>query len=35
MINMKNFELNKIDIDEESYKTILIYCTGYVTVRDA
>ena len=31
MINIKNFDLNKINIDEKSQKNILIYYIGYVT----
>ena len=34
IINMKNFDPNKIKIDENSYKNILIYCIGYVTIKD-
>ena len=34
MINIKNVDPNKIKIDEQSYKNILIYRTGYVTVKD-
>ena len=34
MINIKNFDLNKINIDEKSYKNILVYCIGYMTVKD-
>ena len=33
-INVKNIDLNKIKIDKKSYKNILIYCIGYVTVKD-
>ena len=33
MINIKNFDLNKINIDEKSQKNILIYYIGYV-MRD-
>ena len=32
-INIKNFNLNNIKIDEKSYKNILIYYIGYVTVK--
>ena len=32
IINIKNFDLNNIKIDEKSYKNILIYCTGYVAI---
>ena len=31
MINKRNLDLNKIKIDEKSYKNILIYCVGYMT----
>ena len=31
MINIKNHDPNNINIDEKSYKNILIYYTGYVT----
>ena len=34
IIKMKNFDSNKIKIDEKSYKNILIYYIGYVTIRD-
>ena len=34
MINIKNFNSNKIQIDEKSYKNILIYHIGQVTVKD-
>ena len=33
MIKMKSLDLNKIKIDEKSYKDILIYYTVYVTVK--
>ena len=33
IINMKTFDLNNIEIDEKSDKGILIYYTGYVTVK--
>ena len=33
-INIKNLDLNKIKIDEKTYKNILIYHIRYVTVRD-
>ena len=32
-INIKNFNLNNIKIDEKLYKNILIYYIGYVTVK--
>ena len=34
MINIKNLDSNKIKIDEKSYKNIIIYYIGYVTVKD-
>ena len=34
IINIKNFHLSKIKIDEKSYKNILIYFIGYVTIKD-
>ena len=34
MINIKNFDSNNIKIDENSYKNILIYYIGYVTIKD-
>ena len=34
MITTKNLDPNKIKIDEKSYKNILIYYIGYVTVND-
>ena len=33
IINIKNFDLNNIKIDENSYKDILIYYIGYVTIK--
>ena len=33
MINIKNLDLNKIKLDEKSYKNILIYHIRYVTVK--
>ena len=30
---MKNFDANNIKIDEKSYKNILIYNIGYVTIK--
>ena len=33
-INIKYFDPNKIRIDEKSYKNILIYYIGYVTIKD-
>ena len=34
VINMKNLGLNKIKIDEGSYKNILFYYIKYVTFKD-
>ena len=34
IVNIKNFDLNNIKIDEESYKQIIIYYIGYVTITD-
>ena len=33
MINAKNFCLNNIKLDEKTYKNILIYYIGYVTIK--
>ena len=35
IINIKNFDLNNIKIDEKSCKDILIYHIGYVTIKDS
>ena len=35
IINIKNFDLNNIKIDEKSYKNILIYYIGYMTTKDS
>ena len=35
IINIKNFDTNNIKIDEKSYKNILIYYIGYVTIKDS
>ena len=35
IINIKNFDPNNIKIDENSYKNILIYYFGYVTIKDS
>ena len=32
--NIKNFDSNKIKTDPKSYKSILIYCIGYVTIKN-
>ena len=34
-INIKVFDTNNIKIDEKSYKNILIYYFGYVTIKDS
>ena len=34
-INIKNFDPNNINIDKKSYKNILIYYIGYVTIKDS
>ena len=34
IINVKNFEPNNLKIYEKSYKNILIYYVGYVTIKD-
>ena len=35
IINMKKFDPTNIKIDENSYKNILIYYIGYVTIKDS
>ena len=35
IINIKNFDRNKIKIDEKSYNNIIIYCIRYVTTKDS
>ena len=35
IINIENSDLNNIKIDEKSYKNILIYYIGYVTIKDS
>ena len=35
IINVKNFDPNKIKIDEKSYKNILIYFIGYAKINDS
>ena len=32
--NVKKFDSDNIKIDEKSYKIILIYCIGYVMIKD-
>ena len=34
MINIKNFDSNQIKIDKNSYKNIIIYHTGYITIKN-
>ena len=34
IINIKNFDLNNIKINEKSYKNIFIYYIGYETIKD-
>ena len=34
-MNTKNFDPNKIKIDEEPYKYTPIYCIGCVTIKDS
>ena len=34
IINIENFDLNDMKIDEKSYKDILIYYIGYVTIKE-
>ena len=34
IINMENFDPNNTEIDEKSYKSILIYYNGCVTIKD-
>ena len=33
IISIKDFDVNKIKIDEKSYKNVLIYYIGYVTIK--
>ena len=33
IINIKDFERNNIKIDEQPYKNILIYYTGYAAIK--
>ena len=35
IINIKIFDPNNIKIDEMSYKNVLIYYIGYVTIKDS
>ena len=34
IINIENFDPNDIKIDEKSFKNILIYYIGYVTIKE-
>ena len=34
IINIKNFDLNSIKTDENSYTNILIYYIGYETIKE-
>ena len=34
IINIKNFDPNKIKIDEKLYKSILVYYIAYGTIKD-
>ena len=34
IINIENFGSNNVKIDEKSYKNILIYYNGYVTIKE-
>ena len=34
-INSENFDSNSIKIDEKSYKNILIFYIGFVTIKDS
>ena len=33
-ISIKDFDPNNIKIDEKSYKNVLIYYSGYVTIKN-
>ena len=35
IINIKNFDSNNIKVDEKSYKNVLTYYMGYVTIKDS
>ena len=35
IININNFDPNNIKLDKKSYKNILIYYIGYVTIKDS
>ena len=34
MINIKNFDSDQIKIDRNSYKSIIIYYIGYITIKN-
>ena len=34
MINIKIFDPNWINIDQKTYKIIIIYYTGYITIKN-
>ena len=34
VINIENFDPNNVKIDEKSYRNILIYYIGYVTIKE-
>ena len=34
IVNIENFDPNDIKIDEKSFKNILIYYIGYVTIKE-
>ena len=34
IISIENFDINRIKIDEKSYKNIIIYYIGYVTIKE-
>ena len=35
MINIKFFDVNNIKMDEKSYKSVLFYYIGYVTIKES
>ena len=35
IMNIKNFDSNNIKIDQKSYKNILIYYIGHITIKDS
>ena len=34
MINTKNFDSNRIEIDKNLSKNIITYCIGYITIKN-